>query len=239
MKRLRRLSYLVAILTALQSPVLAEDQPNNADFANQSIEQLMNVDVTSVSRKQQKLSKVPAAIYVITQEEITRSGATTIPDVLRMAPGVQVAQVDANRWAISVRGFNDIYSNKLLVLVDGRTVYSPSFSGVYWDQIDIPLDTIERIEVVRGSGGTMWGANAVNGVISIITKSSMDTKGARISIGGGSTEPGDYLAQYGGKLGSNAAYRTFGHYSDFNPLTFGSSKADDGWSIGSGGFRLD
>jgi iron complex outermembrane recepter protein len=139
------------------TPAIAQDQRSNIDFANQSIEQLMNVDVTSVSRKQQKLSKVPAAIYVITQEEIARSGATTIPDVLRMAPGVQVAQVDANRWAISARGFNDIYSNKLLVLVDGRTVYSPSLSGMYWDQIDIPLDTIERIEAIRGSGGTMWG----------------------------------------------------------------------------------
>jgi iron complex outermembrane recepter protein len=139
------------------TPAIAQDQRSNIDFANQSIEQLMNVDVTSVSRKQQKLSKVPAAIYVITQEEIARSGATTIPDVLRMAPGVQVAQVDANRWAISARGFNDIYSNKLLVLVAGRTVYSPSLSGMYWDQIDIPLDTIERIEAIRGSGGTMWG----------------------------------------------------------------------------------
>jgi iron complex outermembrane recepter protein len=139
------------------TPAIAQDQRSNIDFANQSIEQLMNVDVTSVSRKQQKLSKVAAAIYVITQEEIARSGATTIPDVLRMAPGVQVAQVDANRWAISARGFNDIYSNKLLVLVDGRTVYSPSLSGMYWDQIDIPLDTIERIEAIRGSGGTMWG----------------------------------------------------------------------------------
>jgi iron complex outermembrane recepter protein len=139
------------------TPAIAQDQRSNIDFANQSIEQLMNVDVTSVSRKQQKLSKVPSAIYVITQEEIARSGATTIPDVLRMAPGVQVAQVDANRWAISARGFNDIYSNKLLVLVDGRTVYSPSLSGMYWDQIDIPLDTIEGIEAIRGSGGTMWG----------------------------------------------------------------------------------
>ncbi len=246
MKRLRRSSPrtlscpLFAIVIAVFAlPAVAQDQQSNVDFANQSIEQLMNVDVTSVSRKQQKLSKVPAAIYVITQEEIARSGSTTIPDVLRMAPGVQVAQVDANRWAISVRGFNDIYSNKLLVLVDGRTVYSPSFSGVYWDQIDIPLDTIERIEVIRGSGGTMWGANAVNGVINIITKSSMDTKGGRISIGGGSTQPGDYLAQYGGNLGSSAAYRAFGHYSDFSPLAFGNSKANDGWSIGSGGFRLD
>jgi iron complex outermembrane recepter protein len=164
LKRLRRSSprllgcpLLAVVIAAFVTPAIAQDQRSNIDFANQSIEQLMNVDVTSVSRKQQKLSKVPAAIYVITQEEIARSGATTIPDVLRMAPGVQVAQVDANRWAISARGFNDIYSNKLLVLVDGRTVYSPSLSGMYWDQIDIPLDTIERIEAIRGSGGTMWG----------------------------------------------------------------------------------
>jgi iron complex outermembrane recepter protein len=128
--------------------------------------------VTSVSRKTQKLSKTPAAIYVITQEQIKRSGMTSIPELLRMAPGVQVAQVDANRWAVSVRGFNDVYSNKVLVLVDGRTVYTPTFSGVYWDQLDIPLNDIDRIEVIRGSGGTMWGANAVNGVINIITKST-------------------------------------------------------------------
>ncbi len=209
-------------------------------MADKSMEELMNVDVTSVSRKDQKLTKTPAAVYVITQEAIERSGATIIPDLLRMVPGVQVAQVEANRWAISVRGFNDIYSNKVLVLIDGRTVYTPTFSGVYWDQIDIPLNTIERIEVVRGPGGTVWGANAVNGVISIITKKSNETEGALVSAGSGSEQTADYLAQYGGKVGSAFSYRAFGHYASFGDLpTAQGSNGHDGWLMRHAGFRTD
>jgi iron complex outermembrane receptor protein len=123
---------------------------------------------------------------VINQEDIRRSGATNIPDLLRMAPGVDVAQIDANTWAISIRGFNDRYANKVLVLIDGRTVYTPTTSGVYWDQLDVPLEDIDRIEVIRGPGGTVWGANAVNGVINIITKSAKDTQGGVVSAGAGS-----------------------------------------------------
>src|ERR1700730_5382518 len=146
-----------------------------------TLEQLLNVEVTSVSKKEQKLSRTAAAVFVIGREDIRRSGAEHLPDVLRMAPGVEVAQIDANAWAITIRGFNNRFSNKVLVLVDGRSVYTPSFSGVYWDQLDMPLEDVERIEVIRGPGATVWGANAVNGVINIITKSSKVTPGGLAS----------------------------------------------------------
>jgi iron complex outermembrane receptor protein len=135
--------------------------PPATDLTNISLEDLMNVQVTSVSKKEQKLSQTGAAVYVISQEDIRRSGAANIPDLLRQAPGVDVAQIDANTYAISIRGFNDRLADKVLVLIDGRTVYTPTISGVYWDQQDVPLEDIDRIEVIRGPGGTVWGANAV------------------------------------------------------------------------------
>src|ERR1700719_1571124 len=150
---------------------------SQSGLGDASLEQLLNVQVTSVSKKEQKLSRTAAAVFVISHEDIRRSGAQNLPDVLRMAPGVEVAQIDANAWAISIRGFNSRFSNKVLVLVDGRSVYTTSFSGVYWDQLDMPLENIERIEVIRGPGATVWGANAVNGVIDIITKSSKAMQG--------------------------------------------------------------
>jgi len=199
----------------------------------------MNIEVVSVSRKEQKLSKTGAAVFVITQDDIRRSGAANIPDVLRMAPGVNVARVDANAWAISIRGFNSRYSNKILVLIDGRSVYSPVFSGVYWDQIDVPLEDIERIEVIRGPGGTAWGANAVNGVINIITMNSKATQGALVVAGAGSQESGS-LAQYGGKAGSVGTWRAFSRYSNtessVNPA---GGRAADGWHAFHEGFRAD
>src|SRR5713226_3582789 len=159
-------------------PITSAGQSSSPrDLTQASLEDLMSIQVTSVSKKEQKLSKAGAAVYVITREDIRRSGATNIPDLLRMAPGVDVAQIDSNAWAISIRGFNTRYSNKVLVLVDGRSVYAPSFSGVYWDQQAVPLEDIERIEVIRGPGAAVWGANAVNGVVNIITKSSKATKG--------------------------------------------------------------
>ncbi len=145
----------------------------------------MNVQVVSVSKKEQKLAKTGAAIFVITQEDIRRSGATNIPDLLRMVPGVDVARVDHSTWAISIRGFNGVYANKVLVLIDGRSVYHPSYSGVMWYAQDVPLEDLERIEVIRGPGGTVWGANAMNGVINVITKSANDTPGGLIVAGGG------------------------------------------------------
>jgi iron complex outermembrane receptor protein len=232
----RRLA-LVAVLTALSS--LAQ-QPKSYDLSQASLEDLMNIPVTSVSKKEQKLSKVGAAVFVITQEDIRRSGATNIPDLLRMVPGVQVAQIDASSWAISIRGFNDRYTSNVLVLIDGRTVYSPDFGGVEWDEQDVPLEDIDRIEVIRGPGGTVWGANAVNGVISITTKSAQATEGGLVTAGGGSQESAGGLAQYGGSLGTDGAYRIFGKYSNVGSNQFPNrGDAGDGWHLSHGGFRTD
>jgi iron complex outermembrane receptor protein len=209
-------------------------------LADASLEQLLNTKVTSVSKKEQKLARTAAAVFVISQDDIRRSGAASLPDVLRMVPGVDVAQIDANAWAITIRGFNSRYSTKLLVLVDGRSVYTPSFSGVLWDHLDMPLEDIERIEVIRGPGATVWGANAVNGVINIMTKSSKATKGglAEVTAGGG-VAPVSML-RYGDAIGSAGAYRAFAKYSRFtdNALPDGSAAAD-GWSRVHGGFRTD
>src|SRR5450432_1708880 len=209
-----------------------------------SLEQLLNVEVTSVSKKEQKLSQTAAAVFVISQEDIRRSGAVLLPDLLRMVPGIQVAQIDANAWAITIRGFNSRYSNKVLVLVDGRSVYTPSFSGVYWDQLDMPLEDIERIEVIRGPGATMWGANAVNGVINIITKSSQATQGGLASAAVGTDADSRGMVRYGGRLkqssGDGGAYRVFAKYTRIGSgvLQNGSAGAD-AWSRVHGGFRTD
>ncbi len=183
------------------------------DLSGASLEDLMHIEVTSVSKKEQSLSKTAGSIYVITQDDIRRSGATNIPDLLRMVPGVDVARINANAWAISIRGFNFRYSSKVLVLVDGRTVYTELFSGVYWDQQSMPLENIDRIEVIRGPGGTVWGANAMNGVINIITKSAKDTQGGLISSEAGSQDRAQELAQYGGTAGAEGSYRVYGRYS--------------------------
>ncbi len=205
-----------------------------------SLEDLMKIDVTSVSKKDQTLSRTGAAVFVIGQEDIRRSGATSIPDVLRMAPGVEVAQINANQWAISIRGFNAVYSNKVLVLIDGRTLYSQSFSGVFWDEVDTPLEDIERIEVIRGPGGTVWGANAVNGVINIITKSAADSKGGVLVAGSGSQQTAQGILQYGGDAGSQGAWRMFGKYfNDDNSPAPGGGTAVDGWHTTHFGSRAD
>jgi iron complex outermembrane receptor protein len=150
------------------------------DLTGLSLEDLMNTKVTSVSKKEQSLSRTASAISVITSEDIRRSGATNIPDLLRMVPGVDVAQIDANTWAISVRGLNGRFSNEVLVMLDGRNVYTPTFGGAFWDVLDLPLEDIERIEVIRGPGATIWGANAVNGVINIITRKAAETRGGMV-----------------------------------------------------------
>jgi iron complex outermembrane recepter protein len=219
---------------------LAAQSPKPLDLTQASLEDLMNIQVTTVSKKEQKLSKVGAAVFVITQEEIRRSGATNIPDVLRMVPGVDVAQIDAANWAVSVRGFNDRYGNKVLVVIDGRSVYSPSTSGVFWDQQDVPLEDIERIEVIRGPGGTVWGANAMNGVINIITKSSKATQGGLVRSRAGSQNSTGDLVQYGAKIGDSGSYRVFGNYFNAGSSTFrDGSPAGDSWHMLHGGFRSD
>lgn len=223
-----------------QNQEQSQNQANSQDIYNKSLEQLMNMKVTSVSKRPEKLSRTPAAIYVITQEDIERSGARNIPDLLRMVPGVDVAQVNADRWAISIRGFNDLYSDKVLVLIDGRAVYTPIYSGVYWDQIDVPLNDIDRIEVIRGPGGTIWGANAMNGVINIITKSAQETQGATVIAGAGSAETTDDEMQYGGKIGKKGYYRVFGHYANYGSLESANHQSDsDAWQLWHSGFRAD
>jgi iron complex outermembrane receptor protein len=212
----------------------------SGDLENFTLEQLVNVQVTSVSKKETDLFTAPAAIYVITQEDIRRSGMTTIPELLRMVPGLDVAQIDANHWAVSSRGFNDQYANKLLVLIDGRTVYSPTTSGVFWNVQDTPLDDIDRIEVIRGPGATLWGANAVNGVINIITKSAKDTQGGLATITYGTEDQPSTTVQYGGQLATNLFYRAYVTY--FNRDNFSDSSgqgAADGWDAIRGGFRMD
>src|SRR5260221_6096297 len=148
----------------------AQQQKNVADVATLSMEGLMNLQVTSVSKRRQTVADAAAAVLVITQEDIRRSGAASIPEALRLAPGLQVARIDENKWAIAARGFTGRFDTKLLVLIDGRSVYTPLFSGVYWNVQDVMLEDVDRIEVIRGPGATLWGANAVNGVINIITK---------------------------------------------------------------------
>jgi iron complex outermembrane receptor protein len=193
-------------------------KPPPRDLADATLEELMNIQITSVSKKEQKLSATAGAAYVITQEDIRRSGMTSIPEVLRLAPGVQVARIQDHVWAITIRGFNNEFSNKLLVLVDGRSIYTDFSSGVYWDTQETLLENIERIEIIRGPGAAVWGANAVNGVINIITKTSQATPGGLVVAGSGSEELGFGGVQYGGPLGPNAAYRVYAKYSQRNPL---------------------
>ena len=237
--RAARLTFTIAfsLSASLGSPV---ETPTVRDLIHANLEDLMDMQVTSVSKKEQSLSRAGAAIYVITQADIRSSGATNIPDLLRMAPGVDVARIDANSWAISIRGFNDRYANKVLVLIDGRSVYSSSFSGVFWDGQDVPLEDIERIEVIRGPGGTVWGANAVNGVINIITKSARTTEGGLITAGAGSQTTEDGLIQYGRAIGSKGAYRVFGRYSGLENFRLpNGAGAWDGGRMLHGGFRSD
>jgi iron complex outermembrane recepter protein len=220
-------------------PLFSQQQAGK-NLAQASLEDLLNIQVTSVSKKEQKLSQTPAAVFVITQEDIRRSGATNIPDLLRIVPGLDVAQINANTWAISARGFYLQFANKLLVLVDGRAVYTPLFGGVYWDTVDVPLEDIEQIEVIRGPGGTVWGANAVNGVINIITKSAAETEGGLITAGGGTQAEGFGTVRYGGKIKEDSSYRIFAKYLNDDHLPdLNGQNGGDGWHLLHGGFRAD
>ena len=205
-----------------------------------SIENLLSTEVTSVSKKTEKIANTAAAIFVITHEDILRSGSRTIPDLLRMVPGIHVASINANSWAITSRGFNGRFSNKLLVMIDGRTVYSPTFSGTYWDVQDTVLEDIERIEVIRGPGATIWGANAVNGVINIITKNSDQTQGLFASAAAGNKLRGEGNLRFGGSLGDKGTYRLFGKYfANDDSIDNNGKPAGDAWDVKRGGFRTD
>ncbi|MFZ0815893.1 MAG: TonB-dependent receptor plug domain-containing protein [Candidatus Sulfotelmatobacter sp.] len=183
---LKAASWLLLLTAGLVSVSWAEgpedDQSGSAPLKHLSLEQLGDVEVTTASKEPEQVWRTPAAIYVLTQDDIRRSGATSIPEVLRLVPGVEVAQIDSDHWSVGIRGFAAGLSSKLLVLIDGRSVYSPLYAGVFWQAQATLLEDIERIEVIRGPGGTIWGANAVNGIINIITKSAKDTHGALINI---------------------------------------------------------
>lgn len=218
----------------------ASANAGSPDLASLSIEELTQVEVTSAGRKDQKLSQVAAAVFVITADDIRRSGVSSVPELLRMVPGIQVAQIAANIWAVSSRGFNGRGASGMLVMVDGRSIYNSLFSGTFWDQNQVPLERIERIEVIRGPGATMWGANAIDGVISIVTKKAQDVKGTSISAEAGRTNLPDALLQFGDSAGRNIQYSLdtgFGDHPGLLAQTGGGG--GDRWNSGHGDFRLD
>ncbi len=240
------------------TPDAAESEPSSPDAndldalldaADKDVSTLSNVsvgsapsldlEVSTVSRQESTVGKSAAAVFVITNEMIRRSGVRSIPEALRMAPGVEVARVDASKWAISIRGFNTQFANKLLVQIDGRTVYTPTFGGVYWDVQDVLLEDVERIEVIRGPGAAVWGANAVNGVINILTKSSRETQGMFGEVGGGTEERSFAGFRYGGQLSKEATYRVYGKWFERDQGFDPDGGAADDWRSGRGGYRVD
>lgn len=211
------------------------------DLLELSLEELLNIEVTTVLRRSDPLSRAPAAVHVITQDDLRRSGATTLPEALRLAPGIQVARVHAHQWAVSARGFNDVFANKLLVMMDGRTVYTPLFSGVFWDAQHTLLEDVDRIEVIRGPGASLWGANAVNGVINIITKDARETQGTLVSLAAGNHDRFLGAIRQGGKIGDGTFFRVYFQHHDHDafPGSGEMSGRDDSWRHTQGGFRAD
>ena len=247
-RALRLLTVSVYTVLMMNSTLNAEAMPEAAapgdDLARLSLTDLANVDVTSVSKSSEGLQRAPASVYVITHEDIVRSGATRIPEALRLAPNLLVTQLTSSSYTISARGFGGSpgaqnFSNKLLMLIDGRSVYSPLFSGIYSDAQDVLLEDVERIEVISGPGATLWGANAMNGVINIITRASYLTQGSYLSAAAGNQEQ-DTSGRFGGKANDDTSYRIYGMAFHRSSLQLGDgSPAGDAWSKGQGGFRLD
>ena len=201
------------------------------DLAGLSIEELMDLEVSLTSRSAARFFETPAAIFVLTGDDLRRSGADNIPDALRLVPGMQIGHIDANKWAVSARGFADRFTNKMLLLIDGRTVYSPLFSGVYWEVRDVLLEDVERVEVVRGPGATLWGSNAVNGIINIVTKTADNTTGRFVQVATGAPAARHGAARYGDHLGERGAYRVYAKYFD-------RPAAATCWPFGSGSWHL-
>jgi iron complex outermembrane recepter protein len=223
------------------------DEPQSAPPAQSSptalkqlsLEELSQIEVTTPSKEPTKVAKTAAAIYVITGEDIRRAGATSIPEALRLAPGVEVARIDGSNWAIGIRGFGSDLTRSVLVLIDGRTVYTPLFAGTNWDVQNTNMDDIDRIEVIRGPGGTIWGPNAVNGVINIITKNAHDTQGFLVSAGGGNEDQGFLNFRYGGGNGRDFSYRVYGMGFTRSPEDHTDGRNFDAWREGQLGFRMD
>jgi iron complex outermembrane receptor protein len=234
-----------SVLSALMSFSMPAQQPGQrsaeppSELVKLDLSALMNIEVTSVSRRPERLSDAAASIFVITGDEIRRSGATNLTEALRLAPALHVVQVSASSYTVSTRGFINSAANKLLVLIDGRTAYTPLFSGVFWDAQDVLLEDIDRIEVISGPGGTLWGVNAVNGIINIITRSAEKTQGGLLAAGGGNRATIGAL-RYGGEAGGGAHYRVYGKYSDGKHTeTANGTVKDDAWHKGLAGFRGD
>jgi iron complex outermembrane receptor protein len=226
------------IVLSLVRGAAAQPRPSE-DLTGLTLEQLMDIEVTSASKKREALARSPAALYVITREDIRRAGATSLAEALRLAPGLEVARINSNQWAISARGFNGRFANKLLTLVDGRTVYTPLFSGVYWETLDTLLSDVDRIEVIRGPGAALWGANAVNGVINIITRTAEETAGGAVNATVGNEERFLGAARYGGALGKDAHYRVFAKYTNRDAFADAEAPAGDAWHGAHAGFRAD
>src|SRR5213593_3495476 len=228
---------LMAVAAGFSQPALCQDAA--PDLTTVGIEAVMNMEVTSVSKTPERFMEAAAAVQVITSEDIRRSGATTLPDLLRLVPGVQVARVNSSTWAVGVRGFTSSLSRSLLVLIDGRSVYSPLFAGVYWDAQDTLLEDIERIEVIRGPGATLWGANAVNGVINIITKSASRTQGTFASVGGGNEDRFLTAVRWGKETARGVAFRAYGKFFDRDAEFHQNNDDFDDWHKSQAGFRVD
>ncbi|MCD6049876.1 MAG: TonB-dependent receptor [Verrucomicrobia bacterium] len=244
-----RWTFAVALLLALVTlPEMQAEEtsssltnyPGVTTYKSMSLSELMDQDVMSVTKTPEKLSKSPSAVQVITGEDIRRSGAMTIPDALRLAPNLGVQQINSYAWGVSARGFNAVFANKLLVMIDGRSVYTPLHAGVLWDAQNLVMEDIDRIEVVSGPGGTLWGANAVNGVINILTKSAKDTQGLYLSGAGGSFLDKFGAIRYGGQSGTNLFYRVYVQRFDYESTrTPAGNDGNNSWNMNSGGFRMD
>lgn len=237
--------FSIAALSMLTAPAGAQapqpappDRIDPAALKRLSLEELSQLEITTVSKEPAPAFRTPAAVYVVTQDMIRMSGATSIPDVLRLVPGVEVAQIDAGKWAVGIRGFQGRLSRAVQVLIDGRSVYTPLFAGVYWEIQHVMLEDVERIEVVRGPGATIWGSNAVNGVINIITKSSRDTRGMLVSAAAGNVEQGRLNWRYGGG-NERLSYRIYGSGFTRGPAFHPDDREFDDWRMGQVGFRID
>lgn len=230
---------IVSLCLAFGTTTVVHAEESLDAYLDTPLEDLLSIEVTSVAKRKQPLNEVAAAIFILTSNDIRRSGATSIPEALRLAPGIQVARIDANKWAISSRGLNNQFANKLLVMIDGRTVYTPTFSGVYWDVQDTLLEDIDRIEVIRGPGATVWGANAVNGVINIITRDAARTEGGYFTAAAGANEEAFTGFRYGTALGDHASARVYLKYNDHGPSWIPTGEGEDDWSSRRAGFRAD
>ena len=243
--KLNKLILGIGLLLGISYMVSAEE--DSKDYFSMSLEELVQIEIVSASKRGERLTEVPAAAFVLSNEDIRRSGVTSLPEALRLVPGMQVQRIDADSWSITARGFGGKFANKLLVLIDGRSIYNPSFSGVFWGVHEYLLEDIERIEVIRGPGGTIWGANAVNGVINIVTKSSFDTRGGFVSLGGGNEDHAVVGVRYGEAWNNDEHFRIYAKYLDRDELDYSQqplrspfeSGIDNVGRVYTGGFRID